>query len=207
VIASGTRTALVPVAVAIAYSSGVVSAAALVFLVAMFVSFAAGATSLGPVFGLINDALIIVWGMLLLPLIVAVHRRLRQRAPVRSGIVLIVGVGGIVAILVLQALLLIGALTFQEQIGPVSVAFLVLAAWFVMTGYLGRAGGVMPHGVRMGILGATQIGYPLWAFWLARRLAGAYRAVPVAEPASALSTEASARLLTPGRSEDPRPRR
>ncbi|PZR65226.1 MAG: hypothetical protein DLM71_00190 [Chloroflexi bacterium] len=30
--------------------------------------------------------------------------------------------------------------------------------------------GALPHGVRMGLLAATYIGYPIWAFWLGRHL-------------------------------------
>lgn len=64
----------------------------------------------------------------------------------------------------------LGMLTFEEQIGAVSLALLVLAVWFVIIGYLGSSIGVLPHGVRMGLLAATYVGYPFWAFWLGRRL-------------------------------------
>ena len=60
-------------------------------------------------------------------------------------------------------------LTFAEQT-DFSLALLVLAAWFVIVGYLGRSSGVLPGGVRMGLLAATYVGYPIWALWLGRRL-------------------------------------
>lgn len=153
-----------------AYVSGVVAAIGLVFLLAMFASFAVGAKSPGLVFGRINDVLVVVWGLLALPLAVALHALLRVRAPILSGLAMMIGIGAIVAILVLQSLLVVGALTFEEQIGPVSIAFLVLALWFMMTGYLGSSSGALPHGVRMGLLAATSVGYPIWAFWLRRHL-------------------------------------
>jgi hypothetical protein len=153
-----------------AYASGVVSAISWVFLIAMFASFAVGATSPGLVFGRINDVLVVVWGLLALPLAVALHALLRVRAPILSGLAMMIGISAIVAIMVLQSLLVVGALTFEEQIGPVSIAFLVLAVWFVMTGYLGSSSGALPHGVRMGLLAATSVGYPIWAFWLGRHL-------------------------------------
>ncbi len=92
-----------------------------------------------------------------------------------------IGIDANLAIIVLQSLLVVGALTFQEEVGPVLVAFLVLVVWFVMIGYLGSSSGVLPHGVRMGLLAATYVGYPIWAVWLGRhllRLAGE----PVSSP-------------------------
>jgi hypothetical protein len=50
------------------------------------------------------------------------------------------------------------------------VAFLFLAVWFVMTGYVGSRSGVLPRGVRMGFLAVTYVCYPIWAFWLGRQL-------------------------------------
>ena len=153
-----------------AYASGVVSAIAAAFLVAMFVCFALGARSTGLVFGAINDALLVLWGLLTLPLPVALHTMLRPRAPVASALAMTIGTGAIVAIMVLQTMLVIGTLTFEQQVGPVSIAFLGLAVWLVAVGYLGSSSGILPNGVRMGIIGATYFGYPFWAFWLGRHL-------------------------------------
>jgi hypothetical protein len=153
-----------------AYASGVVAAIGLVFLIAMFASFAVGAKSPGLVFGWINDVVGVVGALLMLPLAAALHALLRPQAPLLSGLAVLIGIGAMVAIFLLQLLLVVGALTFQQQIGPVSIAFLVLVAWFVMTGYLGSSSGSLPHGVRMGILAATYVGYPIWALWLGRHL-------------------------------------
>lgn len=174
-----------------AYASGVVSAISWVFLIAMFASFAVGATSPGLVFGRINDVLVVAWGLLALPLTVALHVLLRPHAPILSGLAMMFGIGAIVAIMVLQSLLVVGALTFEEQIGPVSIAFLVLAVWFVMTGYLGSSSRALPHGVRIGLLAATSVGYPIWAFWLGRHLLQLLR-----EPVSDPGTGAERHLLS-----------
>jgi hypothetical protein len=153
-----------------AYANGVVSAIGLVFLIAMYASFAVRATSPGLVFGWINDVSAVVAAVLMLPLVVAVHVLLRPHAPLLSGLAMVIGIGANVAIIVLQSLLVVGALTFQEEVGPVLIAFLVLVVWLVMIGYLGSSSGVLPHGVRMGLLAATYVGYPIWAFWLGRHL-------------------------------------
>ena len=164
-----TETSTVPRQVAwTAYASAFVSAIGWVFLIAMFASFAVGATSPGLAFGRINDVLVVAWGLLALPLAVALHSLLRQQAPILSGLAMMMGIGALAAIIVLQWLLLVGALTFDEQVGPVSIAFLV--AWFITTGYLGRSSGTLPDGLRMGLLAATSVGYAFWAVWLARRL-------------------------------------
>ncbi len=153
-----------------AYANGVVSAVGLVFLFAMYASFAVGATSGGLVFGWINDVSGVVAALLMLPLVVAVHVLLRPHARILSGLAMMIGIGANLAIIVLQSLLVVGALTFQEEVGPVLIAFLVLVVWLVMIGYLGSSSGVLPHGVRMGLLAATYVGYPIWAFWLGRHL-------------------------------------
>lgn len=166
-----------------AYANGMVSAVGLLFLVAMFVSFALGATSIGLVFGWINDVSAVVAALLMLPLVVAVHVLLRPHAPILSRLATVIGFGANLAIMVLQSLLVLGALTFQEEIGPVLIAFIFLVVWLVLTGYLGNSTGALPHGLRMGLLAVTYVGYPIWAFWLGRHLLRQIRE-PVASPAA-----------------------
>ena len=142
----------------------------LAFLFGMYAAFALGAMPPALVFGWINDVLAIVSGLLMLPVAVALHVLLRLAAPRLSRLALMIGIGANGAIVILQSLLVLGALTFAQEIGPVLVAFLFLAAWFVMTGSLGSGSGVLPHGVRMGLLAVTYLFYPIWAFWLGRHL-------------------------------------
>lgn len=68
-----------------AYTNGVVSAVGLVFLVALYASFAVGATSIGLVFGWINDVSAVVAVVLMLPIVVAVHVLLRPNAPTSTA--------------------------------------------------------------------------------------------------------------------------
>jgi hypothetical protein len=154
----------------LAFVSGAVATIAVVFLIAMFVSFAVGARSTGLTFGAINDVLGLIAYALALPLPLLLHGLLRRRSPVLSSGALVLGIGALVAIAILQAMLVLGALTFEQQIGPVAIAFIALGGWFVTIGYLGRSAGLLPNGVRIGLLAATYVGYPIWAFWLGRRL-------------------------------------
>jgi hypothetical protein len=151
-------------------ASGVIAAIGVVFLVAMFVSFAIGAKAAGMAFGWINDVLVMVSYLLTAPAVLALGPLLRPRSRILYPVVAVLGLLSIGGIVVLQLLLVIGALTFAAEIGPVSVAYLGLAVWFVVGGYLGRVQGILPNGGRMGVLGATYVGYPIWAFWMGRHL-------------------------------------
>jgi len=152
------------------FLSGLIGALGVAFMVAMFTSFALGAKSAGMVFGWTNDVLVMVSYLLTAPAVLALVPLLRPRAPMLSAFVAAIGLLSIAGIVFLQLLLVVGVLTFDQQIGSASIVYIGLAAWFVVTGYLGRVAGVLPNGVRWGILGATYVGYPLWAFWMSRHL-------------------------------------
>lgn len=150
--------------------SGVVGGIGLAFLVGMFAAFAAGARSTGMTLGWINDVTGIVTLPIALPGILALHRRVRPHAGPAADALLVVGIAAGGSIVVLQVLLVGGVLTFEEQIGPVSLAFLVLAVWFVLGGRMAASAGVLPGGTRLGLIAATYAGYPVWAFRVARTL-------------------------------------
>jgi hypothetical protein len=150
--------------------SGLVSAIGFVALALLYAFFAAGSTSEAVAFGRINDVLAVVNGLLMLPVAAAVHVLLRSQRPTASRLALLMGIGANLAIVMLQSLLVVGTLTFQQEIGPVLVAFLFLAAWFVTTGYLGSSSRLLPNGVRMSLLAITYVAYPIWALWLGRHL-------------------------------------
>lgn len=68
-----------------AYANGVVSAVGLVFLVAMYASFAVRATAGGLLLGWVNDVSGVVAALLMLQLVVAVHVLLRPHVPILLG--------------------------------------------------------------------------------------------------------------------------
>ena len=156
-------------------ASGVVGAVGLAFLVGMFASFAAGARSTGMTLGWINDVTGVITLPLALPGVLVLHRRMRARTGAKGDALLIVGIGAGGTIVVLQALLVAGVVTFEQQIGYVSLAFLVLAVWFVLHGRELARNGITPGSAKLGLVAATYAGYPVWAF----RMAGAVEAGPV----------------------------
>jgi hypothetical protein len=150
-----------------AYVSGVVAAVGVVFLIAMFVSFGVG-SELAGAFGRVNDILIAVQYSLALPAAVALHALLRPRNKRLSPLVLLIGIIGLLAVVVLQVLLVFGVLTFERQVVLVVLALLVVGAWLVITGILARP--ILPHSERMSLLAVPYVGYPVWAFWLGTQL-------------------------------------
>jgi hypothetical protein len=148
-----------------AYASGIAAIIGLVFLAAFF-------GGLGGYFGPLNDMAVVIHYILLLPIAAAIHQIVRPHAPGLSRVATTVGVVGMLAVIVLQVLLVAGVIPFQQQIGMVIVAFLVVTAWFVIVTVLGRSSGVLPASIPLAVLAGLVFGYPVWAYLLGRRLLG-----------------------------------
>jgi hypothetical protein len=164
-------------------ASGVIGGVGVVFLIGMFAAFAAGARPAGMALGWVNDVTGVVTLPLALPGMLALHSRIRPHARRTGDALLVLGVGSSGAISVLQLLLVTGVLTFEEEIGPVTVAYLGLGAWVVLTGRIAQRAGIVPGGTRLGVLAAAYAGYPVWAFRVARMLDA--QPVMLPEPATA----------------------
>jgi SAM-dependent methyltransferase len=152
------------------YAGAIAAIGGIAFLAAMFASFSAGAQAEGERYGAINDVLVIAQYALMVPAIVAIRRLSRDRWPGLSTGIAVSGLALVVAVAILQGLLVAGVLTFDQQIGPMSIMFLVLAGWFVAVGWLVNNLGIARHGIAMGLLASTYVGYPVWTVWLARAL-------------------------------------
>ena len=143
--------------------SGAIAAVGLVLWFARF------AFPGGPV-GWFNDLLVMIQYALALPIAIVLHAVFSRYNPGLSRLALIVGVAGLLSVVVLQALLLVRALTFEQQVLPVSIAILVVGAWLVITGWLGRSTGLFRHSLLMSVVAVPYFGYAIWAWWLARSL-------------------------------------
>ncbi len=154
---------LVRVATWCAYASGTVSIFGIAFLVVFFTTF------IEPI-GTLNDIAVFIQYGLMLPIAIALHQLLRTRGPALSVVALVLGTAGMLAVIVLQILLVTGVLPFAQQIGMVSVGFLVVLGWFMIIRHLGRSTGKLPSSMLLHILAGLYFGYPVWAFSLGRRL-------------------------------------
>ena len=157
---------------ALAVAGGVVGIAMVATLFAMYVGFALGPSVRQTALriGTVNDALAIVAYGLVLPVISTMYVLVRETGGVRSLLLAVVGALGIFVTIVLQWLLVTGALAFDQQIGMVSLSLLAVGVWMVGTGYLARRAGVLPNGLRNGLLGAFYFGFPIWAIDTGRAL-------------------------------------
>ena len=153
----------------IAYAGAVVSALGIVFLVALYVGLFTGTESL-LMFGPLNDIFVLFQYALALPVAVALHQLLGPDSPRLSLVAMLLGIVGIIGVVVLQFLLIIGVMSFLEQVGFVSAAVLVVGVWIVITGFLGRRTGRLPVSVAVIILAALYFGYPLWAMRVGQQL-------------------------------------
>ena len=150
--------------------AAIVAVIGIVFLALMYASFAAGIQRDGERFGAINDILVVVQDLLMVPAIAAAYVLGRERWPGRSLAIALSGVVLVALIVLLQGLLIGGAMTFEEQIGPLSVMLVLLAVWFAAAGWLLTALGIVRRGVALGLVAATYLGFPIWAFVLGRAL-------------------------------------
>jgi hypothetical protein len=151
-------------------TSGVVGAIGIVFLGGMFAAFAAGAQALGERLGWMNDVLGLFSCALIAPSVFAVRERVRPSHPRIADAGAVVALASISGVVVLQALLVAGRLTFEQQVGMVMLAYVGLGAWFVVTGWAGRRARVLRVGPWTGLAAALYVGFPVWAFRLGRQL-------------------------------------
>lgn len=145
-----------------AYASGVVSIFGVLFLIIFF----AGVDLFGP----LNDAAVVVQYALMLPIATWVGVRQRQQGIRRSQLVMAIGLAGMLAVIVLQLMLIVGLIPFSRQIGPVSIAFLVVLVWFVASGRLAKNDDLLASGPIRLIAAGLYVGYPFWALALGRRV-------------------------------------
>jgi len=122
------------------------------------------------IFGPLNDIAVIIQYIFMLPIAFYIYRRIEPQGRFMSISVTLIGVLGMLAVIVLQTLLVVGVISFGQQIGMVMIAFLVVMLWFVLVESLGRDDEIIPKGRLLAVLAGMVIGYPVWAKRLRRNL-------------------------------------
>lgn len=122
------------------------------------------------VFGPLNDIAVTIQYIFMLPIAFLIYRRIEPQGRFISISVTLIGVLGMLAVIVLQTLLVVGVISFGQQIGMVVIAFLVVMLWFVLVESLGRDDEIIPKGRLLAVLAGMIIGYPVWAKRLRRNL-------------------------------------
>lgn len=162
-----------PTAGRIARVTGYIAAVGIVLLLLFYVlAFATPLKDLGALLGTLNDICIAIQYLLTIPLALYLRRILRHHAPGWIEVATFVGVASMIAVAGLSTALVLGLMTFEQQVLWVTLAMIPgTGFWFVVTALVARRTGRFPNSLRMSLGAAFYLGYPWWAFWLRRQLA------------------------------------
>jgi hypothetical protein len=152
-----------------ALASAIVAAVGVVCLVLLYIGLLAPFRRL-LIFGPLNDICVLVQYALALPTVLALHRVMRTDAPISSLCAVITAMVGIVGVVLFQALLLLGLMSFRAQVAWASASVLLVGGWIVMTWAIGRRRGVVPASAILTFAAAVYFGYPLWIYSVGHRL-------------------------------------
>ncbi len=182
-----------------AYANGILMLANMITLMLMF--------TVNPFWGPVNDAINVAWLLSFLPLAVLLAQV--NQSVMGRGIAVSTAVVGAVAMLlfaVLQSLLVVGQVRFEQTLAAVMTLGGVLGLWLLLNGLLALMGKTLPGGLVWLTIGfglsyvvaaigfwlggyeqpilwiGAGLGYligPVWAFWLGRLLLHG-RLLPVA---------------------------
>lgn len=152
------------------FVSAPVNAVGVTALIAMYIGFGVGERSAAMTLGRTNDVLGLIGTALMVPAVFEIHASTGPDRRALRALIAVIGLGAMSAIVWLQYLLITERLTFDEQIGPVMVAYLAIAVWFIAGGWTASTSGLMPNGMRLGAAAATYLGQPWWAWRWARTL-------------------------------------
>jgi hypothetical protein len=149
-----------------AYISGVVSFVGFVALILFFaleVPQASADPQAPHIWGPLSDIAGPATMLPLLVVILALHEVERGRARVLSQIAVGIGVVGALAVTVLQVLLIVRVLPFEQEVGPVVFATALVGVWLVLANHLGRVQQILPSRLAwVGIVaGGAQVLYPV----------------------------------------------
>jgi hypothetical protein len=125
-----------------AYFSGVFAILSGVFAILFFwleapyLSSSAGQQT--HIWGPLSDICPIVQMLALLIVVQALYRLDRSGAALLKRVTYLIGIVGTLGVSILQLLLVIGVISFEQEIGPMLIATAFVGVWLVLVSYLGR---------------------------------------------------------------------
>lgn len=173
----------------IAYANAILSVISTITIILMF--------SLSFFWGPINDANSVLWSLTFVPLIWLFYQWHRADAPLLALLAAAVGIGAAVAFAILQTLLVLGVVTFQQTFLTVTTLMAFLGLALLIHALLARSTGTLPsrltwvtmgygisfiiggvgfwlggweHPLGIGGFLLTALLGPVWGFWLGRAL-------------------------------------
>jgi hypothetical protein len=153
--------------------------------------------TIGQPFGTLNDAASVLQVLFMIPVAIAFHRLLRAKASKASLAAATIGIGAMLVIAVLQALVVVNAALYPQIGNTVLTAGGGLGVWLLLANTLSRQQSIFPGrltglgliagaGYVVLVIGfwvggqenilfivgslAVVIVYPIWAIWLGRIL-------------------------------------
>ena len=152
-----------------AFLSGISAVFGIVFIIIFYSDFEAYGQ-----FGTMNDIMVIVQYVLMLPIAFVLYRFLRNVDAGKAKTNFMIGLSGILAVITLQLLLVLNVIPFYIQIGPVILCFFIVLAWFILNRNLSQMDvnlkAVIPQNMTLTILAGLVFGYPVWAYLLGRNV-------------------------------------
>lgn len=172
------------------WSAYLAAAATIISFAALFVFFAVGG-----VFGPINDAASVVQMISMLPVALALYFLFRPLTPLISLAALVIAIVAMLGIAILQTLLVLQRVRFEQTLFPVLTLGGILGVWWMLVGVQSMIGGMLPDGLRWASIAAglsavllvigfrmgrerhplAAIGFltnaivvPIWLFWIGR---------------------------------------
>jgi hypothetical protein len=112
-----------------------------------------------PLFGTLNDASFVFVALFMIPVAVALNKMNRRQSPTLSLISLIIGMTGMLATAIIQALYVPRLIQTAQQGILVNIALIFIGLWMILVNVLGRAGAAsLPRGLAwLGIVAGVSI--------------------------------------------------
>jgi len=161
------RVSQLAVASRAAQLSAAVAAVGVICLVLLYLGLLIPARALAA-FGPLNDLCVLAQFALALPVVVALDRHL-SASPSRRVVLLAIGLIGCAGAVVFQGLLLLGIMSFRQQVGYTSAAVLLAGSWAGLVSIEARRSGFVASSPLL-VATVVYFGYPLWALRMSRWL-------------------------------------